>query len=49
MKACIVSMEYTIKNNDRTPNLPPLDKMYSDGEKLKKLLENTLRWEKNDV
>ena len=31
MKACIVSMEYTNKNDDGTPKLPVLSKMYSDG------------------
>ena len=39
MKACIVSMEYTNKNNDGTPKLPPLSEMYSDGEKVKQLFE----------
>ena len=31
MKACIVSMEYSIKNKDGTPKMLPLVEMYSDG------------------
>jgi hypothetical protein len=49
MKACIVSMEYTIKNNDGTPKLQHLSEMYSDGEKVKQLFECTLGWDKKDV
>jgi hypothetical protein len=49
MKACIVSMEYTIKNNDGTPKLPELSKMYSDGEKVKQLFQYSLGWDKDDV
>ena len=44
-KACIVSMEYTNKNKDGTPKLAPLGEMYSDAEKVKQLLENTLGWD----
>ena len=49
MKACIVSMEYTNKNNDGTPKLPELSKMYSDGEKVKQLFQYSLGWDKDDV
>ena len=49
VKACIVSMEYTTKNADGTPLLAPLVEMYSDGEKVKQLFENTLGWDKDDI
>ena len=49
VKACIVSMEYTTKNADGTPKLAPLVEMYSDGEKVKQLFENTLGWDKGDI
>jgi hypothetical protein len=44
-KACIVSMEYKNKNKDGTPTLAPLGEMYSDAEKVKQLIENTLGWD----
>jgi hypothetical protein len=49
MKACIVSMEYNIKNRDLTPKIKPLDESYGDAEKVYKLLTETLGWEKRDV
>jgi hypothetical protein len=49
MKACIVSMEYTNKNDNGTPKLPVLSEMYSDGEKVKQLFQYSLGWDKNDI
>jgi hypothetical protein len=49
MKACIVSMEYVVKNKDGTPKLPPMDENYRDAEKLKHLLTKTLGWDQEDV
>jgi hypothetical protein len=45
MKACIVGMEYKIKNRDNTPNLKQLSQSYADAEKVNKLFMNTLRWD----
>ena len=49
MKACIVSMEYKIKNKDNTPELKLLAKSYKDAEKVLKLFFDTLKWHKDDV
>jgi hypothetical protein len=48
-KACIVSMDYKIKNKDETPDLQPLNESERDCEKVKELLEITLGWDKEDV
>jgi len=49
MKACIVSMEYAIKNNDGKKEVTTLAESYKDAEKVKQLFENTLGWDKDDV
>ena len=51
MKACIVGMQYKIKNNDeeKTPKLDLLAESHSDAEKVKKLLEETLGWQSDDI
>ena len=49
MKACIVSMEYKIKNFDNTPQMNLLAQSYADAEKVSQLLLNTLKWPKDDV
>ena len=49
MKACIVSMEYKIKNNDGKQEVATLAESYKDAEKMKQLFENTLGWDKDDV
>jgi hypothetical protein len=49
IKACIVSMEYKIKNNDGKKEVATLAESYSDAEKVKHLFENTLGWDKDDV
>jgi hypothetical protein len=49
MKACIVSMEYKIKNLDNTPQLKVLGQSYADAEKVSQLFLNTLKWEEDDV
>jgi hypothetical protein len=49
MKACIVSMEYKIKNNDGKKEVAPLGESYTDAKKVRKLFENTLGWNKDDV
>ena len=49
MKACIVSMEYKIKNLDNTPQLKVLGQSYADAEKVSQLFLNTLKWPKDDV
>ena len=45
MKACIVSMDYTIKNDDKTPILKPLNESYGDAKKVNQLLVETLGWD----
>ena len=49
MKACIVSMEYSIKNKDEAPKVKQLHDSYSDAQKVNYLLTDTLRWDKDDV
>jgi hypothetical protein len=49
MKLCIVSMEYKIKNKDKTPNLRQLNESYKDAEKVRDLFETTLGWDLNDI
>jgi hypothetical protein len=50
MKACIVSMEYKIKNEENnTPQLNQLAQSYADAEKVSQLFLNTLKWPKDDV
>jgi hypothetical protein len=49
MKACIVSMEYAIKNNDGKKEVDKLAESYKDAEKVKQLFENTLGWDKDDI
>ena len=49
MSACIVSMEYKIKNEDGTPKSLPLGESYADAEKADNLLTKTLGWDRNDV
>jgi hypothetical protein len=49
MKACIVSMEYKIKNADNTPKLNLLAQSYADADKVTDLFCDTLKWHKKDV
>jgi hypothetical protein len=49
MKACIVSMEYAIKNNDGKKEVDTLAESYKDAEKVKQLFESTLGWDKDDI
>jgi hypothetical protein len=49
MKACIVGMEYMIKNSEKPSNLKQLGQSYADAEKVYQLFMNTLRWHKDDV
>ena len=50
MKACIVSMEYKIKNEKKiTPQLKQLAQSYADAEKVSQLFLSTLKWPKDDV
>jgi hypothetical protein len=49
MKACIVSMEYAIKNSDATVSNVPLGESYKDADKVKQLFEKTLGWDQDDV
>jgi hypothetical protein len=44
-KACIVSMEYSIKNEDKTPKLDPLSLSNDDAEKVNRLFTKTLGWD----
>jgi hypothetical protein len=45
MKACIVSMEYKIKNTDGKKEVPTLGESNKEAEKVNKLFENTLGWQ----
>jgi hypothetical protein len=49
MKACIVSMEYKIKNNDGKKEVATLGESNKDAEKVKKLFESTLGWQSNNI
>ena len=44
MKACIVSMEYKIKNTDGKKELKTLCESYGDAEKVNRLFTDTLGW-----
>ena len=49
-KACIVSMEYKIRNNNEvTQKFKPLGESYKDAQKVERLLKFTLGWDKEDV
>ena len=48
-KACIVSMEYKIKNKDEIEKVKPLNESYADAERVVRLFRETLGWHDDDV
>ena len=49
MKATIVSMAYQNNKSDEFEKFKPLNESYADAEKVVRMFENTLDWDKNDI